>query len=483
VTDKRKSKIAAGCALVVTPPLVLGLIAMLALVAVLGGGGQQQNLAACNQSPALPAGALNGTALTQEQMRNAATIVGVGQRLGVPPRGWVVAIATALQESTLHNYDHGDRDSLGLFQQRPSQGWGTPAQVTNPTLAAEAFYGQARHTSNGGLTDIPGWEQMPVTVAAQAVQASALPSAYADHEAQAVSIVSRLAGGSGGTIPVSTSTTCVGATSCPPLDSPVERGLTPDALIVARCVQADFGPGLTLLGVGERSNVSDHPSGRAVDVMIPNWDSATGNETGWQIARWAQSNAQAMGVKYVIWDARIWSVARADEGWRAYGHPSGGTDPTSLHRDHVHISVYGNAAITPVAASGRWTNPVPSGYEHQDNFGECGSMWASCHTGDDLSTAIGTDVVAAAGGVVTSAGPAGDYGNLVVIAHPGGVDTYYAHLSAISVREGQQVQAGQRIGAVGATGNTTGPHLHYEVRTDDQPVDPVEFMANRGVRL
>ena len=80
-----------------------------------------------------------------------------------------------MQESTLLNVDYGDRDSLGLFQQRPSQGWGTDAQIQDPVLASKAFYGVATHTSNPGLLDISGWQSMSVTQAAQAVQRSALP--------------------------------------------------------------------------------------------------------------------------------------------------------------------------------------------------------------------------------------------------------------------------------------------------------------------
>jgi murein DD-endopeptidase MepM/ murein hydrolase activator NlpD len=94
------------------------------------------------------------------------------------------------------------------------------------------------------------------------------------------------------------------------------------------------------------------------------------------------------------------------------------------------------------------------------------------HPGFDLAAPTGTTVDAAAAGTVTHAGPAGTYGNLIVIKHANGVETRYAHLSSTSVKEGQQVQAGQPIGAVGTTGYSTGPHLHFEVRKDGQTVDP-----------
>ena len=94
------------------------------------------------------------------------------------------------------------------------------------------------------------------------------------------------------------------------------------------------------------------------------------------------------------------------------------------------------------------------------------------HPGFDLAAPTGTTVDAAAAGTVTHAGPAGTYGNLITIKHANGVETRYAHLSATSVKEGDHVEAGQPIGAVGTTGYSTGPHLHFEVRKDGQTVDP-----------
>jgi cell wall-associated NlpC family hydrolase len=123
--------------------------------------------------------------LSQEQRANATTIIGVARDLGAPPRAWLVALATAMQESTLRNIDYGDRDSLGLFQQRPSQGWGSPAQVTDPVYSTTIFIER--------LLEVPGWERMPVTVAAQTVQRSAFPDAYAKWEGLAADLVTQLA--------------------------------------------------------------------------------------------------------------------------------------------------------------------------------------------------------------------------------------------------------------------------------------------------
>src|SRR5690242_20816690 len=113
-------------------------------------------------------------------MANAATIAAVGVSRKMPERAITVALATALQESKLRNLDHGDRDSLGLFQQRPSQGWGTPEQVQDPVYAAGKFYDH--------LVQYPGWDTGRLTEVAQGIQRSAFPGAYQKHEGMAVEL-------------------------------------------------------------------------------------------------------------------------------------------------------------------------------------------------------------------------------------------------------------------------------------------------------
>lgn len=126
--------------------------------------------------------------LDAEQIANARVIIGVGRALGVPDRGIAIALATAMVESWIRNLDWGDRDSLGLFQQRPSTGWGTPEQVRDPAQAAHAFFtgvSDADGPRTHGLLDIPGWESMDFGAAAQAVQVSAYPERYGPWEQQA----------------------------------------------------------------------------------------------------------------------------------------------------------------------------------------------------------------------------------------------------------------------------------------------------------
>jgi LysM repeat protein len=138
-----------------------------------------------------PAPAEATTPMTAEMRANAGTIVAVGRSIGVGDAALVVALAAAMQESGLRNLDHGHSDSLGLFQQRPSQGWGTPEQLTDPTYSATAFFVGVQGKTRG-LLDISGWESMSVTEAAQAVQISAYPDAYARWEQSARSWLAEL---------------------------------------------------------------------------------------------------------------------------------------------------------------------------------------------------------------------------------------------------------------------------------------------------
>ncbi len=123
--------------------------------------------------------------------------------------------------------------------------------------------------------------------------------------------------------------------------------------------------------------------------------------------------------------------------------------------------------------------PLPGGaWSWSANYGVAGPLWSSgYHTGQDLSAASGTPVLSAAPGVVIFTGNGGAYGNLVQVHHPDGVQSWYAHLSAITTQVGAPVAAGQMIGAVGSTGNSTGPHLHFEVRVNSQPVDPRPWLG------
>ncbi|PSL08179.1 hypothetical protein CLV30_101146 [Haloactinopolyspora alba] len=155
------------------PFAVVGMAAVGLVFAGAGRGGAQED------QPCPPDDTAPVAELDEHQSAHARTIVAVGERHDVPEFGLAVALATAAQESMLRNLDHGDRDSVGLFQQR--EPWGSFGERTHPPTAAKFFY-TGGAGEQPGLLDIPGWQNMPLTEAAQAVQVSAYPDAYAKWE-------------------------------------------------------------------------------------------------------------------------------------------------------------------------------------------------------------------------------------------------------------------------------------------------------------
>jgi hypothetical protein len=161
------------------------LVALVVLVVIIGGF--VAVLIVVRPGPIVVAGCSVGTyQMDPEQAQNAAVIASVAEQRKLPHHAVTIAIAVAMQESRLRNLDHGDRDSLGLFQQRPSQGWGTAAQVQDPVYAAGAFFSR--------LVKVKDWQTIPVTVAGQAVQRSGRPDAYAQWEPRATAMARALTG-------------------------------------------------------------------------------------------------------------------------------------------------------------------------------------------------------------------------------------------------------------------------------------------------
>jgi TP901 family phage tail tape measure protein len=282
------------------------------------GANQAQMMGIDGNALAGAAGMYGGINLTAEQMKNAATIIGVGKNMGATQNDLIVSIMTAMQESTLHNLDYGDRDSLGLFQQRPSQGWGTAEQIRTPSYAARKFF--------DGLLAMKGRHKLPLWEQAQRVQRSALPMAYAKWEQMARGVV--------------------GATT----------------------FQAISG------GNGAKRRPVSGPVSR----------------------------------------------------------------PYALHTN------------TP--------------------------------RGTDFGVPVGTPVVAAMNGSVTTskdlpgngAGGYRSYGRYIAIGN-GNENTLYAHLSRRNVGVGKNVRAGQVIGYSGNTGNSSGPHLHFETWRGGKTIPPGAF--------
>jgi hypothetical protein len=206
--------------------------------------------------------------LTPDQAQNAAIIAAVGVHRGMPDHAVTIALATALQESHLMNLPYGDRDSLGLFQQRPSQGWGTPVQILDPAYAAAAFYAH--------LLQVPGWVSLSVTQAAQLVQSSASPEAYAQWEPEARALA------------IATTGERPAALTCQ-LNG--FGGAKPDRGALAAAATAELGPGALT-----------RPSS---------------TKAGWQAAAWAVAHAYNYHLTSVSFDGRQWTWGSTSTTWSA----------------------------------------------------------------------------------------------------------------------------------------------------------------------
>jgi hypothetical protein len=270
--------------------------------------------------------------LSTEQAENAAMIAAVAVRRGLPARAASIALATAFQESKLRNLDHGDRDSLGLFQQRPSQGWGTAAQIRRPYYSINKFYDE--------LQKVDGYQTMRITEAAQKVQRSGFPEAYEDHAADGRALASALTGYSPARF-----SCVVDANNDLAAQQAGPSGLTARAQRVRRNLHRAFGKlplgGFAPGGVstGHRPG-SAHYDGRAIDVFVRPVN-LKNRRAGWAIASYLVAEASRLDIDHVIFDKRIWSAGvRSKSGWRNY-------DPGNLpgsrvileHRDHVHVDV------------------------------------------------------------------------------------------------------------------------------------------------
>lgn len=308
------------------------------------------------------------------QIAYAKLIDRVAAERGLPGQATLVALMTALQESQLQNLSYGDRDSLGLFQQRPSAGWGTREQILDPVYSIQAFFGGAAPPTPPGLVDIDGWTAMPYTEAAQAVQVSAFPDAYARHEDTARAIAEQAnidlerAGdpyaGRAGPRPVidglmnKVFDACGGSSLIDgeasdarwpaeeqSVPDPTGTGgmVTPRAAAWVAAARAALAPrAMSCWDAHVWNPSSDHPRGRACDLMVGGDGRTvpTARAEGDRIANWTVTTASNTGVKYVIWYGQIWK-ARTGQ-WAPYN--GGGiydpSDATGGHYDHVHVSIY-----------------------------------------------------------------------------------------------------------------------------------------------
>jgi len=358
--------LSAGAALVAVP--------VLAVTVLLGSGaadlppaGAVCTVTATSTAAAgdVPVGA--AVSLSGEQAGNARVIVAAAKALGLPQQAAAVAIMTGRQESALlvlanpavpgsgdypHQGSGSDHDSVGLFQQRPSQGWGSVGQLMDPGYAATTFL--------RSLVQVPGWQRQPLWQAAQAVQRSADGTAYAQWAALGTAVAGALWDHTGGALSCTSGATAAsfagaggafGAQGCSVVPDPSTGTgcLTPRmAALYTQLVTGGWHP--SCYRPNDPVAHSDHPLGKACDAPAGTYGTLptpAQKAAGDTLAASLQASAARTGVHYLIWYGRIWNTDRAHEGWRPY-HGAGvyNTTPTTPdgitggHYDHVHISVY-----------------------------------------------------------------------------------------------------------------------------------------------
>ena len=445
------------------------------------------NAAAVGVDPAsVPKGPIAG--YSGEQLVNAAYIMQAAKSLGLSVRDQQIGVMTAMGESSLRVLDEGDAvgpDSRGLFQQRANGAWGSYADRMDPMTSATSYFKE--------LAKISDRDSLEPTIVAHRVQHNADPYHYTKFWSSAVEVVQALAG----TQAASTAPTKAGGVGGSSYDlGPVK----PQTRALADLV----GPKFALRDIGgvRPDSLPDHPSGLALDLMVYK-DKVRGDA----IAKYLEANARPLGVQYMIWYQHIWNIDRADEGWRSMADRG---DPTSNHMDHVHVTMRTNVNVnvngatmtvtdgassdicTPSAggsvapSAGGWVKPTPGpittpfGWRiHPINKNR------SFHHGVDIGAPCDTPIRAAKDGVVVSADPSEPYGRWLIVDHGAGQLTRYGHMydSGVLVHAGEKVKAGQTIARVGSAGWSTGCHLHLEISTGGEDVDPAPFFQKAGAAL
>ncbi|MEU4115000.1 hypothetical protein AB0F71_10945 [Kitasatospora sp. NPDC028055] len=323
--------------LVLVGLLGLAMVAGLAVVGIWWFGFRQGATEECSVKTAAGSGTLE-----LPQAANAATIAAVARSRGLPDRATAISLATAMQESKLRNLAGGDRDSIGLFQQRPSMGWGTPEQIADPVYATNKFL--------DGLVKVPGYTRLPLTDAAQAVQKSGYPQAYAKHETKATLLTSALAGREPASFscvvkdyakpdPADSASPTAGATATP--------AAQPDRTqVLSDRVRREFGKTVTpaagyastIKGAENAVALTPDPAAAALTTSADAGADAGApaeRASGWEVAHWAVAQAQQLGIATVAYDGKIWRKSESEDGWQTQ------TSGTSTKLVQVTLAPYG----------------------------------------------------------------------------------------------------------------------------------------------
>ncbi|MDK9496206.1 hypothetical protein QEZ40_000654 [Streptomyces katrae] len=298
--------------------VLLGVIGYLVVQRESDNGASYCTASATGAAGSAGAGDVQTYEMTPEQAANAATIAAVGISKGLPDRAVTIALATAMQESALRNLDHGDRDSLGLFQQRPSQGWGTPEQIMDPVYSAGIFYDR--------LAEIKGYTRLPLTVAAQKVQLSGFPQAYAKHEPDATVLTAAF--GENGT---PASLVCSGP--APSAGDPKK--------VRAELVRAFGAQAKEALGAGRAGAPAGSVPEVEIGLRLKEGGGPAEARRGRAMAHWAVARSKELGIARVSYDGSSWVAGRDGGAWLGKGggggRKGGAADPHDAPPGEVRI--------------------------------------------------------------------------------------------------------------------------------------------------
>ena len=423
---------------------------------------------------------LAGHPLASDQISNASTIVGVASTLGLSYRDALVGLMVAIQESSLRNLPYGDRDSLGLFQQRPSQGWGTPEQILNPIYAANKFF--------TALKAVPNRDNLSLIAEAETVQRPD-PTDYARTFNSWQPTATALLGTSYQSLDSGSSAQQVAYDpACPAGTSTSSSVPTATSSVIEAFVQVALGVvGTPYVWGGQSPSGGFDCSGLVlwalsqVGINYPDMTAAGEYNLGTHVTRdqlqrgdlvfWATNPSDPSTIDHV-------AIYLGNNQIVVAPHTGAFVGIDSMYYDGfiggTRLTVPATA-VSSTSPAQNWQLPIVS-----SNYGAD----AGTQDGVDYSAPSGTPVYAASNGIVSSVGSDPNLGLYVMVDHQGGVQTEYAHLqnSAAGITKGTQIKSGGVIGYVGSSGSGLGNRLLFIVRVNGQPTDPVQFLRQQGVR-
>lgn len=422
---------------------------------------------------------IKGKRADAAQRRNLEGVLDAGFKRRMPYKVMLAAVITVIQESVARNLKGGDRDSQGLFQQRPSQGWGTPAQVRNIQHASTKFFDAAIKIYRKKPNTAPG-------DLAQQVQRSAHPHAYKQWLAEGKAILKAYynADGKSSVANERKKTKRYEFTRGEPGG---EKGEDTWACLQRLAEEVEwrcFVQRRAVVFISENRLFATKP----VLTLSPDHPALDDQSLDFDIGK--RMAELPISVRIAQWDALQGDVIRIT----GFGPANGRWIVREIEGSLFSLQ----RTVSLVRMTPKLPEPAAEAVEQAGGGGKGGGtpkfegkfVWPTAkktlssgygprngrnHDGIDVAIPVGTTVSAAAAGKVVFVGVQGGYGNCITIKHDDKFSTHYAHLSSFKVKNGQRVSSGQDIALSGNTGRSTGPHLHFEIRAP-RPVDPMRYL-------